>query len=113
VLEHNGDFYACDHFVDGGHLMGNIRERRVADLTSDPRMIRFGRAKRDALPRACLECDVLSFCNGGCPKDRDAEGLNRLCAGYKAFFNHCRPALTALALHMKARKPLGAFRYGG
>src|SRR5450759_128953 len=24
VVEHNGDFYSCDHYVDSGHLLGNI-----------------------------------------------------------------------------------------
>ena len=27
VVEHNGDVYACDHFVEPGHLLGNIMER--------------------------------------------------------------------------------------
>jgi uncharacterized protein len=113
VLEHNGNFYACDHFVDSGHLIGNIRERSVTDLASDPRMLRFGQAKRDTLPRACRECDVLSSCNGGCPKDRGTDGINFLCAGYKEFFHHSRPGLTDLASHIKARRPLRAFRYDG
>jgi uncharacterized protein len=78
-------------------------------------MSRFGRAKKDGLPRVCRECDVLSFCNGGCPKDRisaapDGEpGLNYLCAAYRSFFRHSRPALDLLAAHMKAGRPLRAF----
>ncbi|MFI5369125.1 MAG: anaerobic sulfatase maturase, partial [Spirochaetia bacterium] len=86
VLERDGAFYACDHFVDADHLIGNLRERSLGDLASDPRMIDFGNAKRDTLPRVCRGCDVLSWCNGGCPKDRapaapgEAGGVNRLCA---------------------------------
>jgi uncharacterized protein len=103
VLEHNGDFFACDHFVDKEHHFGNIRENSLADLIDDPRQRAFGRLKRDTLPRYCLECEVLPLCNGGCPKDRilrtpDGEaGLNYLCAAYKQFFNHCRPFLEELS----------------
>ncbi len=119
VLEHDGSLYACDHFVDPEHLIGNIRERKLCDLAADPKMACFGRAKKDTLPRYCRECEVLSFCNGGCPKDRIAQahdgekGLNYLCPAYKAFFLHARPELTRLAGHMKAGNPLREFRAAG
>ncbi|MDD5206041.1 MAG: SEC-C metal-binding domain-containing protein, partial [Desulfobacterales bacterium] len=91
------------------HYLGNIRETPPVDLIGDPRQAAFGRAKWDTLPRYCRECEVLSLCNGGCPKDRilltsDGEaGLNYLCAGYKRFFNHCRPFLDQLS-GMRARE---------
>jgi uncharacterized protein len=103
VIEHNGDFFSCDHFVDAEHRLGNIRETPLAELLESPAQIAFGRAKRDALPRYCQACEVLSTCNGGCPKDRfirtpDGEpGLNYLCAGFKYFFRHSRPHLMKLA----------------
>jgi len=103
VLEHNGDFFACDHFVDKDHHVGNIRQTRLVDLIESPAQRAFGRLKRDTLPRYCLECEVLPLCNGGCPKDRilrtpDGEaGLNYLCAGYKRFFTHARPFLAQLS----------------
>lgn len=115
VLEHNGNFYACDHFVDPQHLIGNLATRSIRDMASDQAMTGFGRAKRDALPRYCNECEVLSFCNGGCPKDRSSKtpdgeaGCNHLCAAYKAFFLHSIPELTSLAAHMKSGKSLRAF----
>jgi len=119
ILEHDGSFYTCDHFVDPEHLIGNINETKLYDLASDPKMAVFGRAKRDTLPRVCREREVLAFCNGGCPKDRitnapDGEGgLNYLCAAYRAFFLHARPPLTRLAAHMKDGKALRAFRAAG
>jgi len=103
VLEHNGDFFLCDHFVDREHLLGNIRETRLVDLIESPEQKAFGQAKWDTLPRYCLECEVLALCNGGCPKDRilrtpEGEGgLNYLCAGFKRFFTHCRPFLDELS----------------
>ncbi|MCC7104520.1 MAG: SPASM domain-containing protein, partial [Chloroflexi bacterium] len=110
VVEHNGDFYACDHFVDREHLIGNIREQPLVELLDSPAQREFGQRKRDSLPRYCRECDVLAMCNGGCPKDRFArapdgeEGLNYLCAGLKAFFTYSRPHVKQLAeLWLKGR----------
>jgi uncharacterized protein len=94
VLEHNGDLYACDHFVDDNHLLGNIQTQNMTDLVNSREQIQFGRDKSETLPRSCLVCDMRFACNGGCPKNRilrapDGEsGLNYLCEGYKAFFTH-------------------------
>lgn len=115
VLEHDGGFYACDHFVGPEHRIGNLRERSLSDLAADPRMRQFGQAKKDTLPRACRRCDVLSSCNGGCPKDRIAtapsgdSGLSYLCPAYRKFFRHSRAGLYRLAQHMKAGRSLRSF----
>ncbi len=116
VLERDGSFYACDHFVDPEHLIGSLRERSIADLGSDPAMIAFGEAKRSSLPRYCRECEFLSFCNGGCPKDRFAStpdgepGLNYLCPAYRMFFSHAKPGLERLSAHIRAGRRLREFR---
>jgi uncharacterized protein len=94
ALEHNGDLYSCDHFVEPDHLLGNITETHMIELLASPAQRAFGNAKRDTLPRYCLECEVRFACNGECPKNRfvltpeGEPGLNYLCAGYKDFFNH-------------------------
>jgi uncharacterized protein len=95
ALEHNGDLYSCDHYVDPEYLLGNITEgRTLLQLVESPQQRAFGNAKLDTLPDYCLNCDVRFACNGGCPKDRflttpDGEpGLNYLCAGYQSFFRH-------------------------
>ena len=36
VLEHNGDVYACDHFVEPGYWLGNIKETHLIELVSSP-----------------------------------------------------------------------------
>jgi len=103
VVEHNGDFYSCDHFVDAEHRLGNIQSTTLAELLDDPRQKAFGQAKLHTLPRCCRECEVVLMCHGGCPKDRfllsaDGEpGLNYLCAGYKRFFSHCRSFVAEVA----------------
>jgi uncharacterized protein len=102
VVEHNGDVYACDHFVAPEYRLGNIQESSLVELLESPAQRTFGQAKWGKLPRYCRECDVLEMCHGGCPKDRilttpDGEpGLNYLCAGYKRFFTHCTPFVTQL-----------------
>ena len=94
ALEHNGDLYSCDHFVEPAYKLGNVRETHLIQLLSSPQQIKFGQDKRDTLPRYCLDCEVRFACHGECPKNRfirtpDGEdGLNYLCAAYKAFFNH-------------------------
>jgi uncharacterized protein len=94
ALEHTGDLYSCDHFVEPKFKLGNIREEHMVKLIASPAQRKFGADKRDTLPTFCQECDVRFACHGGCPKDRfistpDGEpGLNYLCSGYKAFFHH-------------------------
>jgi uncharacterized protein len=110
VVERDGAFYACDHFVDQAHLVGHITDRRLGDLLDDPAQRSFGHAKRDALPRYCRECPVLSMCNGGCPKDRfirtpdGDEGLNYLCEGLRRFFTHVTPWAHRVALEEPGRR---------
>ena len=103
ALEHTGDVYSCDHFVEPRYLLGNITQRHMLDLVASEQQTRFGRDKRDSLPRACRECDVRFACHGGCPKDRflktpDGEdGLNYLCSGFKLFFHHVEGPMSEMA----------------
>jgi uncharacterized protein len=111
VLEHNGDFYSCDHFVTPEHRLGNIRETPLVALLENPAQRAFGQAKLDMLCGYCRECEVRAMCNGGCPKDRIIEsangdtGLNYLCVGYKRFFKHCLPYVARLAVLRRAGQP--------
>ncbi len=93
VMEHNGDVYSCDHFVDEAHLLGNIRERPLTEMMYGSRQREFGRLKGEWLPSECKECQWLFACHGECPKNRDATGRSLLCEGYKAFFAHSAPAM--------------------
>jgi uncharacterized protein len=118
ALEHNGDLYSCDHFVEPQHLLGNITETPVVELVASPKQRRFGLDKFSSLPRFCRECDVLSLCYGGCPKDRvattpDGEpGLNVLCAGFKRFFRHTHlPMLQMAELLQAGRRAADVMRF--
>jgi len=113
AIEHNGDYFSCDHYVDLEHCLGNIQTTRLVDLIESPEQRAFGDAKWESLPRHCMRCEVLDMCNGGCPKDRfsrapDGEdGLNYLCEGYRHFFNHCRSFAAALAAQSQRALPSG------
>ena len=111
ALEHTGDLYSCDHYVEPKYLLGNIRQTHMADLVGSAQQRGFGEHKRDALPRYCRECSVRFACNGGCPKDRflstpDGEaGLNYLCAGYKIFFEHVDRPMRLMKRLLEAQRP--------
>jgi uncharacterized protein len=111
ALEHNGDLYSCDHFVDPGHLLGNIVERPMSELVASPEQVAFGQAKADTLPVECLRCDVLFACHGECPKNRLAgtshgdDALNYLCSGYRAFFHHIDEPMRIMADLVRRGQP--------
>ena len=108
ALEHNGDLYSCDHFVEPEFLLGNITQTHMLDLVASPQQVAFGRDKRDSLPRMCRECPVRFACNGGCPKDRftstpDGEpGLHYLCPSYLSFFQHVDGPMRFMAAQLRS-----------
>jgi uncharacterized protein len=112
VMEHNGDVYSCDHFVEPAFKLGNIAKTHLIELVASPQQRKFGQDKYNSLPQYCRACDVRFACHGGCPKDRfldtpDGEpGLNALCAGYKTFFHHIDQPMRAMTdLLRRGRAP--------
>ena len=52
ALEHNGDLYSCDHFVEPRHLLGNIGHSHLIDLVGSEQQRRlWPRQAGDAAPR--------------------------------------------------------------
>ena len=111
AIEHNGDLYSCDHFVDSEHKLGNIHDSPIVELANSPGQEKFGLDKSATLPECCRSCKVLTACNGACPKDRfirsprGETGLNYLCEGFKAFFEHVDPYMRFMAEELKAGRP--------
>jgi uncharacterized protein len=111
AMEHNGDLYACDHFVEPDYCLGNIQETHMIDMISSDQQFTFGQDKSDRLPHTCLACPVLFACHGGCPKNRffltphGQPGLNYLCAGYKAFFQRVDEPMKVLAMLISRGRP--------
>ena len=103
ALEHNGDLYSCDHFVEPNYYLGNILETPMIELVASDKQRKFGQDKWDTLPQYCRNCEFIHICNGECPKNRFIEtpdrepGLNYLCSGYKAFFRHADLTMRKMA----------------
>ena len=111
ALEHNGDLFSCDHYVEPDYRLGNIQSDHMIELIASDKQRQFGLDKQTTLPRYCRECEVRFACHGGCPKNRfittpDGEaGLNYLCAGYKQFFNHVDRPMKIMAGLLNQRRP--------
>ena len=111
AIEHNGDVYSCDHYVYPRYKLGNVLETPLGELVESPFQRKFGTDKRDTLPRMCRACEVRFACHGECPKHRFAktpdgeDGLNYLCPGYRPFFNHVAPHMTAMVDLLQQRRP--------
>lgn len=103
VMGHRGDVYSCDHFVEPDYHLGNIKQTPLRTLVASEKQRRFGAAKYQTLPKYCKECPVLFACYGECPRNRFSrtpdgeEGLNYLCAGYRAFFTHIDRTMRTMA----------------
>lgn len=103
AMEHDGSVYSCDHYVYPSHKIGYIGNDNFSDLLETPFQSKFGKDKKDSLPKQCLECSVRKFCNGGCPKQRFVKdkygntGLNYLCEDYFHYFTYTIPSMYRMA----------------
>ena len=111
VLEHNGDLYACDHYVYPRYKLGNLLNQSLGEMVNSPAQRKFGTDKQATLPKYCRACEVRFACNGECPKHRflrtidGAPGLNYLCAAYKRFFSHVDGSMRAMAELVRRGQP--------
>ncbi|MEY4767667.1 MAG: hypothetical protein RL637_306 [Pseudomonadota bacterium] len=100
VLEHNGDIFSCDFFVEMDRKLGNIHQISLSQAFKSPQHIAFGLEKAH-LNQECRECEWLKQCYGGCIKDRlrdpKDQGHNHFCESYRYFFRHAHPKLTEFA----------------
>ncbi|MGI6681058.1 MAG: anaerobic sulfatase maturase [Bdellovibrionota bacterium] len=100
-LEHNGDLYACDHFVEKDFLLGNIHEKSLRECFDNQKFYDFRTYKRRAVSKECVACEYFFICHGECPKnwilkDKEGKRKNYLCESYKKIFKHTSGKLLAL-----------------
>lgn len=111
AVEHNGDVYACDHFVYPDYKLGNLHQDNLVEMMDSDAATRFAEAKMATLPDRCRQCEYLFACNGECPKNRFATapdgtpGLNYLCEGYRRFFAHAAPYFDYMKQELLAKRP--------
>ncbi len=116
AIEHNGDVYSCDHFVNEDYHIGNVNKDKCEDIIFSEKQKKFGNDKFDTLPRECLDCNYLKYCHGACPKDRilktsDGEdGLHYLCKGYKDFYKHTIPTFEKMAQCLQMKVPASEYK---
>jgi uncharacterized protein len=109
VIEHTGDAFCCDFFVEPKWRLGNILRTPIEKLAGDSRKRQFARAKQN-LCNKCLVCRHLALCRGGCMKDRapfDKDKFGResyLCEAYKRFFDHSIPRFMQVAADISAAR---------
>lgn len=101
MVESNGNVYPCDFYGLDEWLLGNLMEDSLYRISKAERLTRFLDSGRETAP-ACRECKWLFICRGGCRRDRQTgidtlPGINRLCQGYRMFFDACFDRLAALA----------------
>jgi uncharacterized protein len=99
VVEHNGDVFSCDFYVEPAWRLGNLMEKDLTECLNSELQSHFGAVKSD-IPDRCLSCPWLQHCRGGCPKDRrfsDEPRLNYFCDSYRMFFEHADPVFRAIA----------------
>lgn len=101
VVEHNGDLYPCDFFVQDRLRLGNIRQTSWAEALESRIYHDFG-VQKSQWNEACDSCEHLSLCHGDCLKHRNNAGdgpttLSWLCPGLKTFFSHTKDRLVEMS----------------
>ncbi|MHB0857272.1 MAG: anaerobic sulfatase maturase [Anaerolineae bacterium] len=98
VVEHNGDVYPCDFFVEERYRVGNLLATPLESLFASEAVRAF--AAHKAEPRsACAACPWLAYCHQGCPRMvnvLDSEGFY-LCRATRRFLAHSLPRFHELA----------------
>jgi uncharacterized protein len=107
VVEHSGDAFCCEFFVEPKWRLGNVLETPLEKLAVSSKKRAFGRSK-EKLCSKCLVCRYVDVCRGGCMKDRvrqsqrEGDSESYLCEGYKQFFDHTTPRFMQIAAAIKA-----------
>jgi len=101
VVEHNGDCYPCDFYVDPAWRLGNILEDTLESISSSPLRAEFARMKSD-VPPDCEGCRWISFCNGDCTRYRrrvsgEYDRPSEFCVAWKTLLEHIEPHAADLA----------------
>jgi len=100
VVEHNGDVYPCDFFVNPEFKVGNLLETSFAELVRRVKE-NFGKLKEEPV-KECISCRWNFICNNGCCWFRwvnsgNVSDSDYLCPAYRKFFSYAIDRLRVLA----------------
>ncbi len=107
VIEHTGDAYPCDFFVQPKWRLGSILQTPMEKLAAGAMKRKFALNKKN-LCNKCLVCRHLAICRGGCMKDRapfDGDNFGREsyhCEAYKRFFDYAGAKFMQIAADINA-----------
>jgi uncharacterized protein len=108
LVEHEGDVYTCDFFVEPKWKLGNLLTTPLISLANFAKQKEFGKLKAD-LHGDCRVCDWKELCRGGCIKDRlrdlASNNLNHFCGAFKIFFPYADRRLRRLADDWRKNQP--------
>lgn len=100
VVEHNGDIYPCDFFVEDEWRLGNLLETPLNEMITGDKVQSFNKQKSQKHPE-CLECEWHPYCRCGCPHSWGPNGNDYLCESYKQFFAYTDGRFKILAEKLK------------
>jgi len=102
VIEHTGDAFCCEFFVEPKWRLGSILETPLEKLAAGSKKRAFARDKEN-LCNKCLVCRHLDICRGGCMKDRvrwndtHRSRESYFCESYRQFFDYTIPRFMQVA----------------
>lgn len=109
LVEHNGDVYPCDFFVEDEWRLGNLLETPLRELALSDKFLEFRLAKGQHGAQ-CDACQWLHLCHGGCPRHRltglgTVKGPCYFCESYRMLFEHADVRLSEMAEELKRTHP--------
>jgi uncharacterized protein len=107
VVEHNGDVYPCDFYVEENMKLGNIMVDDWSALLSKERYADFGHRKQ-FFNHTCRTCPFVELCAGDCQKNRLTRSVvpyspSMLCDGWKQFYEYAMPTFAKLVKKLKRK----------
>lgn len=108
VVEHTGDVYPCDFYVEPELKLGNVSTDAWAAMERKPVRSKFA-GQKSAWEEVCSSCRHLPLCSGDCVKHRHAAPAGDgswLCSGWRRFYDVARPVLADLAREVATQRGL-------
>jgi uncharacterized protein len=108
LVEHNGDCFPCDFFVDPEWKLGNLLDDSLSKILNHPKRADFATLKA-RLPDTCQNCRWRMFCNGDCTRLRRGpqgrrNGTSVFCEATQMLLNHIEdrvPEIVARAVNIR------------